>query len=121
MIYVGDLSRSRRFYLTIGLKLIVDTDHYVRFAFPEGESTFSIHLADKASPGSAMIYFEVADVDEVFANLSKRGIGFDDVPEDKPWLWREVHLTDPDGYKLCLFQAGENRLDPPWRVDSEPS
>jgi hypothetical protein len=31
-------------------------------------------------------------------------------------LWREAHLRDPDGNMLCLFYAGKNRLDPPWRL-----
>ena len=37
-------------------------------------------------------------------------------PVDQPWQWREARLRDPDGNRLCLFHAGENRLNPPWRL-----
>ena len=32
------------------------------------------------------------------------------------WLWREARLVDPSGNVICLYHAGENRLNPPWRV-----
>ena len=38
------------------------------------------------------------------------------LPTDRPWLWREARLRDPAGNALCLFFAGPNRRDPPWRV-----
>ena len=37
-------------------------------------------------------------------------------PMDMSWLWREARLADPDGHRLCLFHAGENRKHPPWRL-----
>jgi len=36
------------------------------------------------------------------------------------YLWREARLRDPDGHDVRLYFAGENRLDPPWKVTSEP-
>jgi len=41
---------------------------------------------------------------------------FDSAPTDQRWLWREARLGDPDGNRLCLYWAGKNRVDPPWRV-----
>ena len=41
---------------------------------------------------------------------------FDSGPEDQTWLWREAWLRDPDGNRLCLYHAGNNRRFPPWRV-----
>ena len=35
---------------------------------------------------------------------------------DQPWLWREARLRDHAGNALCLFRAGRNRREPPWRV-----
>ena len=29
------------------------------------------------------------------------------------------YLQDPDGNPLCLYHAGENRLNPPWRLQSD--
>jgi len=49
--------------------------------------------------------------------LQQKGIVFSELPNDKPWLWREAHLKDPDGNNLILFYAGTNRKAPPWRVN----
>ena len=38
-------------------------------------------------------------------------------PRDQPWLWREAYLRDPAGNLICLYHAGENRRNPPWRID----
>ena len=33
------------------------------------------------------------------------------------YLWREARLRDPDGHQIRLYDAGVNRLNPPWRID----
>ena len=33
----------------------------------------------------------------------------------------QARLKDPDGNEICLYHAGVNRLDPPWRARSGPS
>jgi hypothetical protein len=38
---------------------------------------------------------------------------------DSAGLWREAHLRDPAGNRVCLFHAGENRCNPPWRVGTD--
>ena len=114
-----DLDRSIAFYQTLGLSLIVRSDHYARFEVGDGTDTFSLHLTDEAS-GAANgphIYFELDDLDARIADLRTKGIAFDSGPEDKSWLWREAWLTDPAGVKLCLYFAGENRRFPPWRLN----
>jgi catechol 2,3-dioxygenase-like lactoylglutathione lyase family enzyme len=111
-----DLAASISFYQQIGLKLIVRSDHYARFELPEGGSTFSLHVASEAARAHApVIYFE-CDVDSVFARLKRAGIAFETAPVDQSWLWREASLRDPAGNQLVLYQAGENRLNPPWRL-----
>jgi catechol 2,3-dioxygenase-like lactoylglutathione lyase family enzyme len=113
---VSDLKRSQAFYLALGLHLIVDSLHYNRFVCPDGDSTFSIHIADQVVPGTTVIYFECDNLDTTVADLLAAGIVFDQPPTDQRWLWREAYLRDPDGHRICLFCAGENRLNPPWRV-----
>lgn len=112
---VADIPRARAFYQQLGLELIVSGDHYARFLCPGG-ATFSIHLAGPPSPGGALIYFECDDLDDRVVALKAAGVVFDTGPEDQRWLWREARLRDPDGNRLCLYFAGENRVDPPWRV-----
>lgn len=113
-----DLSRSVQFYKTLGLVQIVDSPHYARFECPGGDSTFSIHAADEVVSSGTVIYFEAVDLDEQVARLQAAGIEFDELPADQRWLWREARLRDPDGHRLCLYFAGENRKNPPWRIDS---
>jgi len=113
-----DLDRSIAFYETLGLKLIVKSEHYARFEVGDGTDTFSLHLTNNAS-GAANgphVYFECDDLDARVAALKDRGIAFDSDPVDQTWLWREAWLTDPAGVKLCFYHAGENRRFPPWRL-----
>lgn len=118
---VSDIPRSRDFYRGLGFRLLVDSPHYCRFLAPEGETTFSIHVtADPVRPG-AVIYLECEDVDAACRALQARGVDFDYPPRDESWLWREALLHDPDGHPIKLYHAGKNRVDPPWRVGSDPA
>ena len=90
---------------------------YVRFECPNGDSTFSIHKVDQLPKGEGIsIYFEVEDLDYEVNILKEKGITFTNEPKDKPWLWREAHLKDPDDNQIILFNAGDNRKNPPWRI-----
>lgn len=112
---VSEIPRARAYYQRLGLELIVSSDHYARFLCPGG-ATFSIHRADAPAPGGTAVYFECPDLDARVATLKADGIVFDSGPVDQRWLWREAWLRDPDGNRLCLYLAGENRVNPPWRV-----
>jgi catechol 2,3-dioxygenase-like lactoylglutathione lyase family enzyme len=37
---------------------------------------------------------------------------------DQTYLWREAVLRDPDETRIFIFHAGDNRLNPPWRLQS---
>ena len=113
-----DVPRAVTFYQQLGLRLIVNSSpRYVRFECPNGTTTFSIHHVEQLSPNPDLVlYFECEQLDEVVAELKSKDIVFDADPKDQDWLWREAYLRDPDGNMLCLFYAGENRLNPPWRV-----
>jgi len=67
------------------------------------------------SPG-VVVYFECDDLDSTVARLKEGGLRFESDSQDQPWLWREAFLKDPDGNVICLFRAGENRKNPPWRL-----
>lgn len=116
-----DLSKSIPFYERLGLLLIVNSSpRYARFECPEGNSTFSIHQVSTLPTGEGIsIYFECANLDEKVEQLKAKGIQFDQEPTDQNWLWREARLKDMDGNQLILFYAGENRLNPPWRIGEE--
>lgn len=114
-----DIEKSAAFYRDLGLVQIVSAPHYARFECPDGSATFSIHKVDRApADPQAIVYFECADLDARVASLRKKGFEFSQLPADQPWLWREARLSDPSGNPLCLYWAGENRKNPPWRIDA---
>ncbi len=113
-----DVAAAITFYQKMGMQLIVRSlPHYARFLCPDGDATFSVHQVDELPHGNtAWIYFECNDLDAIVQHLMAKGIIIDEQPEDKPWLWREARLKDPDNNQIILYTAGPNRKDPPWRV-----
>jgi catechol 2,3-dioxygenase-like lactoylglutathione lyase family enzyme len=112
-----DLAASVAFYKKMGFEIIVDSPHYARFKSAVGDATFSVHAVDATgAPSKTIVYFECSLLDEQVAALKARGIEFTQELRDEPWLWREARLLDPAGNVICLYYAGENRLNPPWRV-----
>lgn len=114
-----DVEKATKFYKTLGLHLIVDArPRYVRFECPDGDATLSIHEVDELQKGQGVtIYFEDDNLDTWVSQLLKKGIIFSELPKDQSYLWKEARLKDPDGNNLILFHAGENRKNPPWRIN----
>jgi len=115
---VRDVERSIAFYEKLGLRLIVQAlPHYARFECPDGDATFSVHQAEQMPEGEGIwVYFEVAGLDDFVGDLVAQGILFQEPPADKPWMWREARLKDPDGNQIILYFGGDNRKNPPWRI-----
>lgn len=113
-----DLDHSVAFYRGMGFTLIVHSPpRYARFECPDGDTTFSLHLVDHPTDNTGVVvYFECVDLDAKVDGLIAAGFEFTKLPTDERWLWREARLTDPSGNVICLFLAGENRKNPPWRV-----
>lgn len=112
-----DVAASAAFYRRLGFEQIVDAPHYARFVAPVGNATLSVHQ-HAGGPGNTgvVVYLECEDLDARVEALAAAGIAFDSPPTDQRWLWREARLRDPAGNALCLYHAGVNRTDPPWRV-----
>jgi catechol 2,3-dioxygenase-like lactoylglutathione lyase family enzyme len=128
-IYTAKPIETADFFQKLGLSLIVDSlPRYARLECPDGDSTLSIQHDETAPqaetrpsgsvspPQPIVLYFECDDLDAEVARLKSLGLAFDEDPTDRPWLWRQAYLKDPNGHKICLFHAGENRKNPPWRV-----
>ncbi|HEY8867304.1 MAG TPA: VOC family protein [Solirubrobacteraceae bacterium] len=117
---VSDVERAVAFYKLLGLRQIVAAyPDYARFEVPEGDSTLSLARLDGSAPAparSVSVHFETDRLDDLVRELKGRGVAFDQDPIDQPYLWREARLTDPDGNSIFLYSAGENRLNPPWRL-----
>jgi hydroxymethylpyrimidine/phosphomethylpyrimidine kinase len=111
-----DYDASVAFYRRLGLRQIVDSPgHYARFECPGG-ATLSIHV-DTGQPGDSVVYLESGELDSWVERLQAAGIAFEAQPANQSWGWREAHLRDPAGNRLCLYRAGEYRRFPPWRID----
>ncbi|BFM05039.1 VOC family protein [Halioxenophilus aromaticivorans] len=114
---VSEMEESVDFYRRMGFLQIVDTPHYARFVCPEGGATFSLSLETEKFTNGGAIYFEDENLDKLVSSLKEKGFKFYQDPTDMQYLWREAILHDPAGNKIILYWAGENRLNPPWRVN----
>jgi catechol 2,3-dioxygenase-like lactoylglutathione lyase family enzyme len=114
---VNNMDMSTKFYRDLGFTQIVDTPHYARFECPEGDASFSLSLENLDVVCGTVIYFEHEKLDDWVNDLKAKGFHFDQEPTDESYLWREAILHDPSGNKIKLYWAGENRLNPPWRVE----
>lgn len=111
-----DYRASVDFYKALGLQQIVDSpsNGYARFEVPNGV-TFSIHASDDFY-ASTVVYFESKRLDAWVTELVSQGYTFEQMPQDESWGWREARLFDPAGNMVCLYNAGENRRYPAWRI-----
>ncbi len=115
---VYNVETSIRFYKKLGLKLIVESlPNYARFECTDGGTTLSLHKVETKPKNSGIwIYFEIEDLDQKVNQLISQGFEFEELPDDKPWLWRESRLKDLDENQLILYYAGSNRINPPWKI-----
>jgi hydroxymethylpyrimidine/phosphomethylpyrimidine kinase len=111
---LADYAASAGFYRLLGLRQIVDAaPRYARFESASG-ATLSIEVAGEVA-GKPVVFLECGDLDGAVAMLRAGGVAISD-PVLEEWGWREARLTDPAGNALCLYQAGEQRRFPPWRL-----
>ena len=115
------------FFEKLGLIRIVDSlPRYARLECPDGESTLSVNIDEAetrpvgsvSSSNSITLYFECENLDTEVTRLKSLGLEFTQDPTDEPWLWRQAYLLDPNSNKICLFKAGDNRKNPPWRINA---
>lgn len=122
-----DMAASVLFYQKLGLILIVDSaPRYVRFEFPtppdDGEpATLSLHGVEQDwEPATdwPLVYFELDDLD-MFIKTLELEPDLLNPPKTQSYLWREADIMDPSGQKVRLYQAGNARRFPPWRIASQ--
>jgi catechol 2,3-dioxygenase-like lactoylglutathione lyase family enzyme len=117
---VHDIKLAVEFYKKLGLTQIVGNDHYARFSLPDGDATFSVYL-DTEKQGldcRGVVYFEHENLHQLVADLKAADIEFTQDITMQTYLWEEAALTDPSGNKIKLYWAGENRLNPPWKLEA---
>jgi len=103
-LYVSEMERSLGFYRDVlGVPLQGDGDWQEASL---GGTRFALHRTHEGigplSSGTVHVNLEVADVDAAAERLSAAGV---DVRETMRDEWGSaLELTDPDGYRLYLFQ-----------------
>ncbi len=108
---VEDAMRSVAFYgEQLGFK--EDWRHQHAPALPwfvslsrDGLSVFLTEHPECAA--GALVYFYVADVDDLFRAFGARGAVTEQAPVDRPWGMREMQIRDPDGNRLRFGQHVE--------------
>jgi catechol 2,3-dioxygenase-like lactoylglutathione lyase family enzyme len=108
-----DVPASAAFYARLGFNTIVETPRYARFRSVGGDTTFSLIESLEPNPGGVTLYFEVRELTNTVLRLQALGIVFSEEPKVQPWKWNEARLKDPSGNNICLFWAGEHRLQSP--------
>ncbi len=101
-LYVSDMERSLAFYRDVlGIPLEGDGD-WAESTFSDGVR-FALHQAHgEVTPGTEVIDFEVADIDDAARRL--RDAGVDVGPVARQDYGCSADFRDPDGYVLQLFQ-----------------
>jgi len=117
---VTELNASMAFYDKLGfVPIVLEEPRYVRFRLPVGDETLSLEVTGETPADSRVqLYLECPALDELYNNLKRKGLVFEQAPTDMDYLWREARLRDPDGHQIRLYTAGDNRLNPPWRIGS---
>ena len=115
---VSDLEASMAFYGALGFDpIVLEEPRYTRMTLPDGDATLSLEVTGESPCASRVqIYLECDDLDTVHAELVHLGLRFEQPPTDMAYVWGEARLRDPSGHQIRLYHAGENRLNPPWRL-----
>jgi catechol 2,3-dioxygenase-like lactoylglutathione lyase family enzyme len=106
---VSDVDRAVAFYRDVlGMKFLFQVPGQPMAFFDcDGVRLYLGRPESSEFRSNPVLYFDVADIDEAFAALGKRGVEFRDEPHavhrtDATELWM-VAFTDPDGNNLVLM------------------
>ena len=107
---VASLDRSRGWYMaTLGLKVEFEVPDRRTVALQDGDG-FAIFLQEKpgVAPNGIALWFQVDDVDAIFAQWTTRGVAFAHGPQKNFWGYG-AELVDPDGYLVRLWDERSMR------------
>jgi len=109
MLSVSDVDVAKEFYLqTLGLEAIESYPKF--FAAKAGNVRFSVfaggtkRTAGDDGDAPATLILRTADLDATMAELTAKGVVFEDAVAEAPKFMRFVPLLDPDGNRLYIAQ-----------------
>ncbi|MFI5270556.1 MAG: VOC family protein [Candidatus Saccharimonadales bacterium] len=110
---VKDIGKTASFYEDLGFRITLkDEDHltmrlnwfFVEFYIQSSEHAPQEQRDLDNTNSGAYIYIKVDSTSEYYDDLVKRGIGSVEKPTRTNRGKMELIITDPDGYKLVLFE-----------------
>ena len=114
VLWCQDNTLSAKFYKKLGFENMQSDDEHsivrlgdfmLDLVSMRDEDIFANDSMSANKGRGLYIYLHVDDVDETHAALLAKGFQPATQPKDWPWGNREFILKDPDGYKLCFWQA----------------
>lgn len=114
LLWVQENKLSEKFYKKLGFEVERSDDSHTELTL-HGFGLVLVNMREEQEfAGDALvgdkgrgmyIYIAVDDVDVMYKDLASKGLAPATQPRDWPWGNREFILKDPDGYKLCFWQA----------------
>jgi glyoxylase I family protein len=77
------------------------TELMLNTAYDDGERPDSSDPARVAAHGDTCLYFGWEDLDGLYAELCAKGVAARE-PKVAPYGWKQLYVTDPDGFGLCF-------------------
>ena len=101
---VSDMSRSVRFYQSLGLEMLYGGEEASFTSFQAGESSVNL-IGTNGYEGRwwGRAILRVDDVDAQHRVLVDAGLRPDE-PQNAPWGERYFHIDDPDGHDLSFAE-----------------
>jgi predicted enzyme related to lactoylglutathione lyase len=93
--------------LGLDVLLRVEEDQFALLRAGSGRLALKV---GKPQPGSIVLTFEVDNLDTIREQLAEKGVSFQGPIKVSPEGYRRAHLTDPDGYRFCLFDWDRPRI-----------
>lgn len=114
-----DLEKSIDFYTSLGMQLIEhEAGHHAHFENQEHEVIFTAYYNLKNPDYEVKVYFEVDNLDDLeIRSCLLAGQVRENVlkTETANWQGKELHLSDPDGNHVVLYEKLTADVVPPWR------
>ena len=118
---VDDFAACRDFYRdAMGLEMTLETEDSIYAQFIDGDVSLGLYRRElmasvvgtentgdqRATKDTALVVFEVEDVDSAVRELKEKGVEFVKDPHDQEaWFMRVAHLRDPDGNLVEIFHS----------------
>ena len=84
-------------------------------AYEDDERPPAADPARVAAHGDTALYFGCEDLDGAYRHLREQGFAVSE-PVVRPYGMRQLSVTDPDGYQLCLQWPASKETSEQWRT-----